>query len=89
MLPNKIGSIFFEIIFFLRVNALYLHSKQQDMNPEFGDLLEIIGIIIFLGFIYKSLFGCFHKWEFVREVGITYQQMRCKKCGKLKIIDQE
>lgn len=35
------------------------------------------------------LFGtCYHKWEYRGEVGITYQQKRCKKCGKLVIETQ-
>ena len=59
------------------------------MDPVLGSILEFIGIIIFGIFIYKAIFGCFHEWEYLREWGITYQQKRCKKCGKLKIVSQD
>jgi hypothetical protein len=29
-----------------------------------------------------------HEWEYLGSFGISYQQKRCKTCGKLKIEEQ-
>lgn len=36
----------------------------------------------------KCWWWFFHDWEFLREYGFTYQQLKCKKCGRLKITRQ-
>jgi len=36
----------------------------------------------------EKIFGCFHDWEYLGGWGRTYQQKKCRKCGKLKIISQ-
>lgn len=40
--------------------------------------------------IFKMLFPnkCRHEWEYLGEHGITFQQKKCKKCNKLKIVSQ-
>lgn len=50
-------------------------------------VLFLVVIIVVLGFR-TSGFTCFHKWEYIGNWGITYQQKKCKKCNKLKIISQ-
>ncbi len=55
-------------------------------------MLILIFSILFIIFIIIGLrtdwFACFHKWEYISEYGWTYQQKRCKKCDKLKIVSQ-
>lgn len=52
--------------------------------------LVIFGIVVFIlimGLI-TDWFNCWHTWEYVGTFGITFQQKKCKKCGKLKIVNQ-
>jgi len=55
--------------------------------------LLIISLLI-LGFgIFKILTsacpkGGFHTWEYLEKYGLSYQQKKCQKCGKLKIESQ-
>jgi hypothetical protein len=44
-------------------------------------------IIVILG-LRTDWFTCFHKWVYVGTFGITYQQKKCRKCNKLKIVNQ-
>lgn len=32
------------------------------------------------------IFG--HDWEWLGQWGLTYQQAKCRKCGKLKVVPQ-
>ena len=48
--------------------------------------ISIPGIIIVLK--NRCSKGGFHDWEYLGSWGITFQKKKCKKCNKLKIIDQ-
>lgn len=52
----------------------------------------IVMVTLAVAFIFwlsiVKLSYCQHDWEYLGEWGITYQQKKCRKCGKLKIVDQ-
>ena len=50
----------------------------------------VIGGVIGFIFAFNKKDKCFlsHDWEYLGDWGTTYQQKRCRRCGKLKIVDQ-